>query len=407
LKPWRSTFISNGAILGSGLVGGVLVARLLGAEDRGLLAAILYWPHFIVGIASMGLNEGIVIRTAKHGITNTLIATCFATSLVLALPVGFIGYCFMPWLLGESRQDYLLFSQIYFVMFLPFSFIAMNFIAIDQGEFNFNKFNTQRIIQAVTYPLFLLVLWLGGFLTVKHSAIAVLAGTAIVAVLRSWSVRSSLKTRPSKKEATELLAQSLPLHIVNIVMALSMQIDKMVLVLFSSNAELGFYVVAVTAAGAIPSLLVQTYINVMLPTAAHHGQGVKSIKEILFSLRKLIGMIVLSAIILILFMPYLILMVYGDQFVTAGDYGQVLVLAFSFVGIRQALVYLLRSWHSHRQAIYGEGLTVGILIIGAYMAVQWGGTMGLCILVLLAQAVGTVLVVYFFAKETGLVLKHQ
>ncbi len=406
MKPWRSTFITNGVILGSGLVGGVLAARLLGVEDRGLLAAIIFWPHFVVGVGAMGLNEGITIRTAKLGVTKTLIATTFTLSLVLALPLGAIGYFLIPWLLGESRSDYFFFSQLYFLAFLPMSFLAMNLIAIDQGEFKFHNFNIQRIIQAVTYPLILLGCWLGGLLTVEVAAIAVMAGTVIVALLRIWFFRKGLTVFPSFQESYQLIVQSFRLHVVNILMFFSLQIDKMALVLFSSNTQLGFYVIAVTAAGVIPSLFVQTYINIMLPTAAKLGAGRYNIQELLIPLRKLLLIIALLAVLLVMLIPYLVTIVYGGQFYDAGEYAQVLVLAFSLAGVKKVLIYLLRSWHLHRSAIYGEGVTAFIMIVGAYIAVHWWGTMGLCVLVLLAQAVGTVVLIHFFLKKMGLTLRQ-
>lgn len=404
MRLWHSTFITNSIIFGSGLISGVLAARFLGAEDRGLLAAIIYWPHFIAGVAAMGLNEGIVIRTAKLGTTETLRATTLAVSLGLAVPLGFIGYYLMPVLLGESRQDYLLFSQIYFLIFLPFTFLAMNFLAIDQGELKFHQFNVQRIIQATAYPLLLLGLWLVGVLTVEFAAITVLSGTVIIALLRVWNARSSLIKRLSLIEARQLFAISFRLHMVNMVTFLAMQIDKMVLVLFSSNAQLGLYVVAFTAAGAVPSLFVTTYINIMLPTAAKIGSKLENIEEILVPLRKLLGIIMIYSVLLVFFMPYLIYFVFGSEFKAAGNYAQILVLAFLFVGIKKVLIYLLRSWRLNRPAVLGEGLTAFVLIVGSYVAVHWWGTIGLCVLVLLAHAMGAALLSYYFLKITGLSL---
>lgn len=404
MKPWRSTFLTNGVIFATGLVGGVLAARFLGAEDRGLLAAVTYWPHFVAGVAAMGLNEGIVIRTANSGTTDTLRATTFAISLGLALPLGVIGYYLMPMLLSESRQDYLLFSQLYFLVFLPFTFLAMNFLAIDQGELKFYHFNLQRIIQAVAYPLLLLGLWLVGILTVEFAAIAVLSGTVIVALLRVWNARSGLIKRPSLVEARQLVVMSFRLHMVNMVTFLAMQIDKMTLVLFSSNTQLGLYVVAFTAAGAVQSLFVTTYINIMLPKAAKIGSKNETIEEILVPLRKLIGIIILCSVFLFFIMPYLIYFVFGAEFKAAGFYAQILVLAFLFVGIKKVLVYLLRSWRLNQPAIFSEGFTALVLISGSYSVIHWWGTIGLCVLVLLANATGAMLLVYYFLKITGLSL---
>ena len=404
MKLWRPTLLTNGVILGSGLAGGVLAARFLGAEDRGLLAAIIFWPHFLAGIAAMGLNEGIVIRTAKSGPTHTLRATTFAMSVVLTLPVGIIGFLLMPLLLGTSRLDYLLFSQIYLLAFLPMTFLAQNFLAIDQGEFKFGRFNVQRIVQAIAYPLLLLGLWLVGILDVEHAAVAVLVGTVVVALLRVWHARSGLRVRPSRQEAGQLLALSIRLHAVNIVMSLSLQVDKMVLVLFSTNTELGLYSVAITAAGAFASLMVQTYVNITLPMAAQIGPQRDRIRELVVPLRRLVAVIVLSTALLVLIMPYLMVFVFGVEFETAGSYARVLLIGFAFVGTKKALVYLLRAWGGNRPAILGEGLTALILIFGAYLAVQWGGTMGLCVLVVAAQAAGTVLVSYYFLIKVGLTL---
>lgn len=402
VKPWRHTFLANGIIFASGLASGVIAARLLGVEDRGLLAAIIYWPHFVVGVTAMGLNEAITIRTAKSGITNSLRATTLALSLALALPLGIIGLLLLPFLLGESRQTYLPFTQTYFAVFLPLSFVAMNLLAIDQGEFRFHRYNVQRVIQAVAYPLLLVVFWQAGYLTVENAAIAVVSGTGIVALVRLWQAGPGLKNKPSLQEAGELLIQGTRLHTTNLVMFLSMQIDKMALILFSNDTQLGIYVVAVTAASAVQSLFVQTYINIMLPTAAKLGSEPKNIEDILVPLRKLSVLIVASSSLLILVLPLILPLVFGKEYVSAVPAAQVLAVAFAFVGLKNVFIYLLRSWSKNRPGILGEGLTSLILVAGAYPSLQMWGVMGLSFLMLLAHALGALLLLYFFLRTTSL-----
>lgn len=402
MKKWRHTFITNGIILASGLVSGVIAARLLGAEDRGLLAAIIYWPHFLTGVAAMGLNEAIVIRIAKSGITDTLRFTVVALSLAIALPLIVGGWFLIPLLLGESRKAYILFTQVYLAVFLPISYLAMNLLAIDQGEFKFHQFNTQRIIQAVAYPLLLVAFWLSGYLTVENAAIAIVAGTGFVALTRLWQVRLSLKESPSIKEASGLLVQGARLHATNLVMFLSMQIDKMALVLFSNDKQLGLYVVAVTAASAVQSLFVQTYLNIMLPTAAKSGSDLKNIETILAPLRRLFILIFAFTCLLILIFPYLLPFVFGKEYISAVPYAQVLAVAFALVGLKKVFVYLLRAWSENRPGILGEGLTSLILIAGAYLSLQIWGVMGLAILVLVAHAIGALLLLYYLLKITAL-----
>lgn len=406
MKKWRQTFLTNGIILVSGLVSGVIAARLLGAEDRGLLAAIIYWPHFLTGVAAMGLNEAIAIRIAKLGSTPTLRVTVVALSLTISLPLTVIGWLLLPQLLGDSRQAYYLFTQIYLTVLLPLSYLSMNLLAIDQGEFRFRQFNTQRIVQAVAYPMLLVAFWLIDYLTVKNAALAIVAGTGLVALTRLWQVRSSLKESPSIKEASELMVEGARLHATNLVMFLSMQVDKMALVLFSTDTQLGLYVVAVTAASAAQSLFVQTYINIMLPSAAKLGSGRDHIESLLIPLRRLFGVIIFLTVLMILIMPSILPLLFGKDFVAAVPYAQLLSVVFAFVGIKNAIIYLLRAWANNKPGVWAEGLAALILVAGAYPALQSGGVKGLVLLMLLAHAFGATLLLKSLAETTDLSVRR-
>jgi len=400
VKPWRHTFLTNGVLFASGLASGIIAARLLGAEDRGLLAAITYWPHFIAGMAAMGINEAITIRTARRGTTGTLRATTLWLSLALALPVIAIGVLLIHLLLGPSRQDSLAFTQIYCAVFVPLTFLATNFLAVEHGEFNYRTFNLQRIILSATYPSLLIGLWMVDRLTVQSAAIAVLSGTALVALIRLWQVRARLNVRPSLREARELLAQGWRLHAANLVMHLAMQLDKLALVLFSSNLQLGLYVVASTAANAAQSLAVQTYNNVMLPAAAKERGARRDIALIVGTLRKLVALLVIATVVLVVAMPFLLPVVFGAEFSAAVPYAQLLAVAFAFMGVKNAVIYLLRAWEINRPAIAAEGLASLILLAGAYPVVRAWDAFGLAVLVLIAQALSTALLGGWFVKYT-------
>lgn len=402
MKKWSHTFLTNGIILASGLVSGVLAARLLGVEERGLLAAIIYWPHFLTGVAAMGLNEAIAIRIAKSGTTDTLIATVLLLSLVLAVPLIVAAWWLLPLLLGQSRQAYFLFAQIYLTIFLPTSYVAMNLLAIDQGELKFHRFNIQRILQAVAYPLLLVLLWIVGYLTVESAAIAVVTGTVIVALIRLSQVWSALKNWPSIKEATELIVQGARLHATNLVMFLSMQIDKIALILFSNDMKLGLYVVAITAASAAQSLFVQTYINITLPTAAKLGASPEHIAGLLVPLRNLFVLIVLFTVMMILIMPFVLPIIFGNEFIPSVQYAQWLAVVFAFVGLKNVLIYLFRAWSKNKPGLIGEGLTSIILILGAYPALARGDIMGLILLMLFSHCLGALLLLFFLGKITNL-----
>ena len=406
MKPWRHTFLANGVIFASGLASGVIAARLLGAEDRGHLAAITYWPHFVAGVAAMGINEAITIRTARTGATGTLRATTLSLSLTLALVAVAAGVPLLPLLLGPSREASLAFTQIYFAVFVPLTFVAMNFLAVEQGEFNYRSFNVQRIIQAAAYPLLLLSLWLAGALTVHSAAVAVLSGTALVAIIRLWQAGAKLNVRPSLREAKELLAQGGRLHAANVVMFLAIQVDKMALVLFSSDLQLGLYVVATTAASATQSLVVQTYNNVMLPAVAKGGGEQESVTAIAGTLRRLAALLFVTTALMVVALPFLLPTIFGAEFSAAVPYAQVLAVAFAFLGLKNVLIYLFRAWEINRPAIVAEGMASLILVAGAYPVIQTWSAIGMAVLVLVAQASSTAFLLVWFMRYTKIGMRH-
>jgi O-antigen/teichoic acid export membrane protein len=405
-RPWFSTLTANAIIFGSGLLSGILAARLLGAEDRGLLAAVIFWPHFISGLGAMGLNEAIAIRTARSGHSDTLRATVLTISLLLAIPFIIIGVPFLPRLLGEARSGYVFFTQIYFVAFIPLSFVAMNLLAIDQGNFRFNRFNSLRVLQSAIYPLFLIVFWLSDTLSVKTAAIAVLSGTGIAALIIFWVGKAGLLHCPSLREGGDLIKIGIRLHVTNIAMFIAGQVDKVILVLFATDQQIGFYVVAIAAANAVHSLAVSTFINIMLPAAAKFCTHSDFIPEFLVPLRSLIVILFLISLALVFVIPVLLPFIYGADFIHAVPLAQVLAIAFVFVGLKKALIYLLRAWDNNRAGSFGECVTAIFLLSTSYPALRLYGIMGVVMIMLLAHGIGSMTVLFLFARHTGLTLRR-
>jgi len=389
MKTWQETLVTNGIIFSAGLVGGVLVARFFGPDDRGILAAVLYWPHFLAELTALGINESLVVIVARDGFSPRLAATASAVSLGLALLFSAVCIPALPWLLGHTRLDYLRFTQLYMLILLPCSFLSINLLAIEQGRMNFRGFNSQRILQAVIYPLLLVILWVSGYLTIETAALAVLSATALIAIQRLWHFRRVLVVRPDWVCARQLLSQSWRLHLVNVARTLVTELNKMLLVFFAVNAQLGHYVVAVTAAGVMPSLLVQTFNNVMFPTAAKAGKDGNP-AMVLRPLRRFALALTLSSMAMALALPWLTRLVYGQEFAEAGRYARILIFAFAVNNLRLAIIYLLRSWHLHSAAFFGESIAALIMLAGGYPVIHFYGVIGLCFLLLFAQMVGMV-----------------
>lgn len=398
---WLMTSIANALILGSGVLSGVLTARLLGVEDRGLLAALIYWPHLLVGVTTLGLNESIVIRVARQGVPEKFATTVVTLSLSLAIVVTVLGAALMPWLLGSARLEHLGFTRSYLVLFAPSSFLAMNLLAIDQGRMDFRTFNIQRILQAVLYPILLLILWLTNLVSIKSAALSVVTGTVIVAGLRLWSFRHALWTIPSWTEARALLHPGWRIYSVDLLTQLSAQVDKMALVLLSNNAALGLYVAAQTLANGVQAIVTQTFINLVLPDAANASMG----WDLATPLRRMLITLVLVSTVLILVLPWLVALLFGHEFAGATAIARVLTVAAAFAGFRKAILYVLRAKDIHRVSSLAESAAIAIIALGAFPAVLWREALGLALLVSAAQGISMIVILAGLLRETSMDLR--
>ena len=128
----------------------------------------------------------------------------------------------------------------------------------------------------------------------------------------------------------------------------------------------------------------------------------KNIEVILGPFNKLFIFIISATAAMVIIIPFVLPLVFGDEYVAAVPYAQVLALAFAFVGLKNVFIYLLRAWERNKPGFLSEGIASVILVTGAYPALQIWGVMGLSVVMVLAHALGTLSLLYFFLKTTGL-----
>lgn len=62
---WLGTFATNGVGLAIGMATGILAARLLEPEGRGLLAVLQFWPGLLWSIGMLSVAEAASHRIAR------------------------------------------------------------------------------------------------------------------------------------------------------------------------------------------------------------------------------------------------------------------------------------------------------------------------------------------------------
>ncbi|MEO1291838.1 MAG: oligosaccharide flippase family protein, partial [Pseudomonadota bacterium] len=99
--PWAfaATFLNSAVILLCGLLTGIVTARVLGAEGRGLLAALLFWPQFAAALATLSIADAMLVRWQETAEKVLLVRAGYRLAgfaLLAVLPLGAIYAATIP-----------------------------------------------------------------------------------------------------------------------------------------------------------------------------------------------------------------------------------------------------------------------------------------------------------------------
>src|SRR6185436_7401163 len=119
-RIWTVTLLSNLLIVLCGIVSGVLTARLLQPEGRGMLAAIIFWPQIFAAVGLMSLNEAMTLKLSRDTTrVSSILTSVFTLAAILALMSVGVGYVAIDVLLADKQQDVIPIAQRYLVIFIP------------------------------------------------------------------------------------------------------------------------------------------------------------------------------------------------------------------------------------------------------------------------------------------------
>jgi O-antigen/teichoic acid export membrane protein len=315
-SAWLGTSVANGAIVLCGLASGVLSARLLAPDGRGALAAVLFWPQLITSLGLFSLPGAMIFRRGRPAVDRAAVA---ATGVWLALGLSaigaLVGYLALPFLLREASAAAL--AQAYLLAFMPFNFLALASLALDQGDMRFARYNLTRLLPSGVYLVGLLALWALDAVSVAALVWASWLGTALTAVTCLYQSRNDLRARPSLAEARGLVAAGARLHGAALLALLLAQADRFVVVTFWDDASLGLYVIALTFATAGLDVVTGAFNVLLLPRLAAARDTSAQRRIMGQTLRYATLLLTAGTAVLLLVCPWLLPFVFGDAYTAA------------------------------------------------------------------------------------------
>jgi O-antigen/teichoic acid export membrane protein len=382
------------------LISGPLVARILGVEGRGYLAALYVWPGMLAALGTLGIPVACsYFLNNELGQEERILGAVYRMAMRQAVILtAILGAFFIWWSRGKPEEVQ---SAIYpTLLFIPAGLAQEYALAVLQGKQRFSAFNAMRLLPALLYAICVVILFL---LDENRLLIVVLiwvstfllAGvtTTVVALRQTridWSIQTDLRRRIRKFGLHGHLGAIAPVD--------SLRLDQLAASIFLAPAALGIYVVGYAFTN-LPRFISQSAGMVAYPAIANR-QGFAEKERLVW--RYFWGVTFTNcavSAILIVAMPFLVTLFFGKEFLTSVSIAQILLVGTTFAASRRILVEGLRG-HGYPQvsslaevSMYPWLLSGGAFLLWAY------GVKGLAIGVTIGYALSLVVALVIWKKK--------
>jgi O-antigen/teichoic acid export membrane protein len=376
-RPLHSGLTASVVIQLLNLLTGVLLARVLGPDGRGELAAVILWPTVITAVGSLGVTEAIAFFAARRRAAARVLA---ATGSVLAGVQGLvlvIAGSGVVALALAGHAGHVTRTGLLYLLNVPLALIALYLMYLFNGLERYDVFNALRALVYVITAVAFVALAATGALTLLTATLSYLAASAVTAtaavvatarIVGGWA-------RFERKVARGLLAFGAKSQISTVSNLLNERLDQLVISVALPPAKLGLYVVAWTLTSAI-ALLAQTVALAALPAVAAR----ESHTEQVTAARRYVSLTFVgssaAAVPLLVLTPSLIELFFSAHFSGATDSARLLLIGAVPLGTARVLESVLKSLDRPLEAGLAETLGLALTAVGLAILLPTLGILG-------------------------------
>ncbi|MBL0278460.1 MAG: polysaccharide biosynthesis C-terminal domain-containing protein [Anaeromyxobacter sp.] len=335
--------VASGAGAAAGLVSGVFLARGLGPEARGQVAAVVAWVGALGTLSDMGLGFAVCYLAGRDAsIAGRLLGQALAGAGLFGSLAWLIGGLALSAKVGGAGVPEAAVWAVFGIV--PVILVANHTSNLLLGMGLARSTNAIRLTASVSYAAGVLTL----FAAAERRAVAYLAafclaqvaGATAALVLALWVHR--IRPRLVEEGLGAVVGFGLRAQASSISAQASLRLDQLLMSLFMPREDLGLYVVAVALA-SIPGPLYSGLSVGLTPRitqartpreAVGQGLGV----ALLALAAGTAGALVLAAVA-----PWLLALLFGEAFAAARGAAWILLAASVFQGLIQIGGTILRS----------------------------------------------------------------
>lgn len=399
LKDTSRVAFSNGIMIFFGLASSIITARYLGPEKNGIIAALLVYPGLFMTVGSLGIRQSTTYFLGKKIYSEDEIKTAITQIWMFTTVISLI-ICFVLMRSFSNSGENILWVLLALAP-VPFSLFNTYNSGIFLGNNDIKTFNKINWIPSLLSFLGLVIFVVALKLKVSGALTAAIAGPLFMACILLFKNKfiQSFSFNYNWNIIKAMLSLGVVYAVALFIINLNYRIDIIILDKLSTPFELGIY----SKGAAITQYLWQ--IPTVLSTIVFARSAVSKnandfSMKVAHLLRLSFILVTILAFFLIFLSPFVILIMYGNEF-----FGSIKILQILLPGVIILTIFKVmnmdlagkgKPWISMKAMVPAliVNVTVNLFLIPKY------GGMGAAISSTLSYSLAGVLFLYFYSKET-------
>lgn len=372
-----------GALLGTAatqvanLATAMIVARALLPEGRGDLQLVVLWPMLAAQVASLSLNEALLVLTASgSGDRRRLFASALWMTLALAvLAAAAAGLWLAPAALALRPEEVQEAGRLC-LWLVPATMLSTLFLDALRGRLDHRGWVLLRTVQALSYLAGTLLAWhldsglLGFALAFVASHLVAMAAAG----LRLAELDGLALPAPDKGVAGPLVSLGLRLHTGFVIQVLGSRVDQIAIAILLDPAALGLYAAAMTLVLGMLQLA-QSVSQAMFPRVLAMPDRPARARQVRHTLALVLGGVAVAAIVLFALAEIVVRLLFGVAFAPAADLVRLLLIGIVPHASREVFMLALKA--EGRPLAIGRAEAVSLGFFAAALALlvpRYGAT---------------------------------
>lgn len=399
----RSYLVTFGGSVGAlvlNLFTGIVSARLLGPDGRGVVGAISAWVMIMALLGNLGVRDGLsYLESRDHRRAPAILSLAVLSTFVLGIASVVLAELVLPIGFRAQTDETLRYARVFMPGVLPF--MACNvFIGLFGARQRFLATTMMRVGQPLLYAVGLGVLWAAGsvsvveVLVVQTASFALVAAGAFVALHRESGMGTM---EPGLgREGWSYGIRSFGSSIGTLT---NSRLDQLVLPAVVSAPQIGLYVVAVRAASMVVGLF-GSLSAVLFPVTARAG-GRSALVAIQRSIRLVFVLALLGSVLLAAVARPAVVFLYGSEFSGSVSPLRLLLPGVVFWATSQMITGALKGLNHPVAGSVIQFVGVGVTVAGLALTLPTFGINGAAATSSVSYAVVFTLGLVYLSRISG------